>query len=348
MVVAVASGDVMAKISNYRMIMLFLLCASLITICIYINKTMRIESVQGGTSSPYVYQEILTNESDKIVLTLPGYIHRKEYVSEICRANGLKGDATNLYLENKNLLDHILVDEKHQLLYCYVPKVACTNWKRIFMMLTGKANVTNVLDIPASDAHGQGILMSLSNYTADEIEFYINKFTKFVFVRHPFERLLSAYRNKLEQHYLSSQYFQMRFGRHIVKHYRPNPSKDSLIKGDDVTFKEFVAYLTSPENAFNEHWKPIFDLCHLCLIDYDIIGKYETLYEDADFILKQIGQSHIIFPHAKKPSRTKSKAKDYYSTLSQKAISDLYNIYKMDFELFEYTLHDFLSETSTV
>ncbi|XP_071440162.1 carbohydrate sulfotransferase 11 [Hetaerina americana] len=337
----------MASISNYRMIMILLLCASLITIRIYINKTTQIEKVQGGTAHPFVYQEILTNESDKIILTLPVYIHRRENVNKVCSLNGFKGDTTNFLVENKKLLDHILVDEKHQLLYCYVPKVACTNWKRIFMMLTGKVNSSKALDIPASDAHGKGILMSLSNYTSDEIEFYISKFTKFVFVRHPFERLLSAYRNKLEQHYLSSQYFHMRFGRHIVKHYRQNPSKDSLIKGDDVTFQEFSAYLTNPDNnSFNEHWKPIFDLCHLCIIDYDIIGKYETLYEDAEFILKQIGKSDIMFPRAVKPSKTLSKLQKYYSTLSHKVINDLYNIYKMDFELFEYNLDDYLNNNN--
>lgn len=340
--VMVQNVNEMARVSHYRVILFGLLCVSLVTILFYISNTTQIENSQGATPHPLVFQEVFTNDSEKILLTLPVYLKRKENIDKICNLHGLKGDPNHLFWENKKLLDHILVDEKHELLYCYVPKVACTNWKRIFMMLTGKVNSTSVTDIPANDAHGQGMLMRLSNYTSDEIEFYINKFTKFIFVRHPFERLLSAYRNKLEQHYLSSQYFQMRFGRHIIKHYRPNPSKNSLIKGDDVTFQEFAAYLTNPDNnSFNEHWKPIFDLCHLCLIDYDIIGKYETLYEDAEFILKQIGKSDIAFPHAAKPSKTWSQLRKYYNTLSQRVINDLYKIYKLDFELFEYNINDF-------
>lgn len=236
-------------------------------------------------------------------------------------------------------LNHLLVDEKHKILYCYVPKVACTNWKRIFLILTGKAkNISEVLNLPASQVHAKNLFKSLQNYSVSEVLKVTKNYTKFIFVRHPFERLLSAYRNKLEQHYDSSKYFQARFGKYIIKNFRKNPTNVSLAKGDDVTFVEFVNYIVSSDPSFyNEHWQRVTDLCHPCLIKYDFIGKYDTLTEDSNFLLKHF-QTNFDFPLLTKPSTTLSNLKKYYNTLDKNAIYKLYKIYEMDFRLFGYDL----------
>lgn len=66
-------------------------------------------------------------------------------------------------------------------------------------------------------------------------------------------------------------------------------------KGDDVTFGEFVDFITDDnENGTrNEHWNSIFDLCHPCLVNYNLVSKYETLSEDATEILERIGADNI-------------------------------------------------------
>ena len=64
---------------------------------------------------------------------------------------------------------------------------------------------------------------------------------KFVWVRHPFERILSAYRNKLEHPFTDE--FQLRYGRKIIQKFRPLASKESLQSGADVSVTEFIKYL---------------------------------------------------------------------------------------------------------
>uniref|UniRef100_A0A3Q0QWJ4 Carbohydrate sulfotransferase n=1 Tax=Amphilophus citrinellus TaxID=61819 RepID=A0A3Q0QWJ4_AMPCI len=98
-------------------------------------------------------------------------------------------------------LKHLIVDDKHSLIYCYVPKVACTNWKRVLMVLTSDGRYTDPLAIPANEAHVAGNLRTLSEFSVAEINQRLRSYLKFIFVREPFERLVSAYRNKFTRRY---------------------------------------------------------------------------------------------------------------------------------------------------
>lgn len=77
------------------------------------------------------------------------------------------------------------------------------------MILGDKWNNTNVLGIPANLAHSPGMFANLANMTDEEKENVVENYTKLILVRHPFERLLSAYHNKLEDKSQSAQYFQV-------------------------------------------------------------------------------------------------------------------------------------------
>ncbi|XP_044261610.1 carbohydrate sulfotransferase 11-like isoform X1 [Tribolium madens] len=271
------------------------------------------------------------------------FVHgRYPWLEQVTRQEQLTAGCDRLQVRkslNWGQLDHILVDHKHRLLYCYVPKVACTNWKRILMVLTGVTSATNLIDIPGSVAHNENSTLKLSQLQNDTISNCVNTYTTFIMVRHPFERLLSAYRNKFETTY--TQYFRIRYGKDIIRKYRKNATKTDLETGRNVSFREFVLYILNGGATANEHWAPIYDLCQPCSLNYTFIGRYESLVEDARTLLDMIGAPSLTFPYTK-PSHTSYKLKKYFQQLSMNDIQRLYKQYEYDFKLFGYNLEHLL------
>ncbi|KAF6302761.1 carbohydrate sulfotransferase 13 [Rhinolophus ferrumequinum] len=243
-------------------------------------------------------------------------------------------------------LQHVLVDDTHGLLYCYVPKVACTNWKRVLLALNGSVR-GDPRSIPAHEVHAPGRLPSLADFSPAEINRRLRAYLAFLFVREPFERLASAYSNKFVRPYSAA--FQQRYGTRIVRRLRPRPHPEALARGHDVRFAEFLAYLLDPrtrrDEPFNEHWERAHALCHPCRLRYDIVGKFETLAEDATFVLGFVGLPGLRFPAPPPPAKaatTHDQAARLFQDISPFYQRRLFDLYRMDFLLFNYSTPSYL------
>ena len=234
-------------------------------------------------------------------------------------------------------LGNVLVSNRYKTLFCYVPKVACSNWKRVFLVLSGYNN--SMAQISGPMAHESGLLDTLDRYSYDEINQKLQTYKKILFVREPLERVLSAYRNKFTtEHNIN---FHQRYGIKIIKKYRLNftrePSDDEQVK-----FNEFVKYLLHlrPDQLHDKHWELQHKICSPCSINYDFIGRYETLKSDAARALEMMGASgKAAFPDigkGKTGEESKTLMKEFYSQISQEEFVQLTEMYKMDYLLFNY------------
>ncbi|GAB1599267.1 carbohydrate sulfotransferase 11-like [Argonauta hians] len=62
----------------------------------------------------------------------------------------------------------------------------------------------------------------------------------------------------------------------------------------DITFKEFIHYITNSKTTNNGHWIPIHKLCNPCKWDFDYIGKQETFMEDTKLIFHHFNLTHMM------------------------------------------------------
>ena len=235
------------------------------------------------------------------------------------------------------------VDDQRRYVYCLVSKVACTSWKRVALMLTGNMTVNRTSDLSKYKTHNFAFsdqyIGRLNRMRPADVEYRVKNYFKFMFVRHPFERLVSAYRDKLTRR---DQYNKM-FGVPIIRNYRPNATTKALEEGNDVTFEEFVRYLLDPKtrakSRFDRHWLSFHETCHPCHVQYDFIGKFETLQEDAAYVIKRLGggtKFPVDDPDNKKWNASSLFVETMKRNISSESFKKLEELYAMDYAMFGY------------
>lgn len=219
-------------------------------------------------------------------------------------------------------LQFVIVDDEHKLMYCSIPKVASTTFKRVLADLRGLKQGIFV--------HRPSLWRRLREYDQDDRAFRLKTYFKFIFVREPLHRLLSAYKDKFIG---KNRQFSNNIRKKIVKRLRPH---DFHQNGDNnVSFTEFVQFHSRHMNR-NPHWRQYEKLCHPCVLNYDFIGHLETLQQDVQLLLKMARvDGRVTFPPIHNATSL-SDVLQYYSKVSSKYIARLGEIYSNDFEMFGY------------
>lgn len=212
------------------------------------------------------------------------------------------------------------------------------------LVLSGLMDVDDIKSVPRDVIHENNPLRKVEAF--GDVQLSRNGFKgylKFLFVRHPFERLVSAYYDKFVDNRTSSVY-RKNIGTQIIRQYRSHASKESLEFGHDVTFPEFVSFVIdewkSGRRKLDVHWRPMSDLCLPCTIQYDFVGKFESFDRDLSLLMMGINETktmELVFGgQSDKPATSSTLVHDAFSLLNNQQKYDLLLIYDSDFRIFNY------------
>jgi hypothetical protein len=220
------------------------------------------------------------------------------------------------------------VSEARRLLYCPIQKVACCSLKLWWAELDGRQPDEFLTPNP----HGDPIVNHrlLNEHFALRYRTHLGReplrrgnWFRFVFVRNPWARLVSAFLNKfvvpqpLVRPVMQAvhQRWRYRTARRLTSvvlgdRFNQPPQEERLldslwpvVKGanawyDELTFRHFVEYLESADvdaSQVDVHWRPQYRF--LADTDFHFVGRFERLAEDLATISGLIG-AKVLLPAA--------------------------------------------------
>ena len=236
------------------------------------------------------------------------------------------------------IYSNFIVNERNKVIFAYVPKVACSNWKGIMRALNGETNYLNTN--LAHDREKSGLLY-LSQIEDKKAYLEGSEYTRLAFVRNPYSRVLSAYLNKIDARLNKQTNNPDHFDRVVADIDEFRKLNLECDKYPAVSFEVFLLWLKQSRSiyTFDEHWKSQTLLLDYKHVHFTKIGKFEELTTEAGSFIELLG-AEVSFPSQKdikfEPTKASDKLTRYYNEDSYELVSE---IYKDDFINFGYSFY---------
>ena len=216
-------------------------------------------------------------------------------------------------------------------------KAGCTTWQKILSTRFKDKTSRHNRRVPSYDK-----------------QFADSKHFRFINIRHPFERLLSAYFNTVRKRHGEARGPGWRQLNYLSKYFN--------VSHHNITLTQFLSFIASPSNRhprdvyFDRHWDSYARSCKVCSIDFNYILRTETSSFDSEDVLERVGYPRhylqVFKPLNKNPERsinqTATKVSDTleppqfnkilapFSSIDRNLLKKVYDRFRLDFEAFGY------------
>ncbi|XP_066275072.1 carbohydrate sulfotransferase 11-like [Branchiostoma lanceolatum] len=265
---------------------------------------------------------------------------RRATVRRACERHNIKGP-----LPPPRRLHKLRYNDPYRTVFCDVAKSGSTTMKQILAKID-----PNYKYIRKFGVYDPKAFRDLSRFKegSRDLRDRLTNYTKFMIVREPLERLLSAYQDKF-RYGKAVKLFEALYGDYFVKDRAPSHKKGHQIKAGEedgrlhVTFPEFVRGVLTRERKYrNVHWEPQHVICHPCMIHYDYIGHLDTMSDDVKFIMHKTGILDKVAAPAQSARRAGDNMAEMYAEISLRDILQLGKVFSFDYEAYSFSFDDTL------
>ena len=230
---------------------------------------------------------------------------------------------------------HTSYYENISVIFTEIPKAGSSNWLEALWKANGDIPMNQTVRINRRNFAYNRLSNQKKSYS-DEV--FRNAFS-FTSVRNPWTRMMSGYLNKMIVPVMSRSMTDLRM--QIIEEMRGITDKNMLEKLFP-SFEEFAKWLSNHDGSGNEHFKPQVTMLCIPEAKYDYIVPLEYSALLSDEVLHLIGANTKFegsYDGTTDPCVQSSavKARKMLSDLDKDTIEKLYQIYKMDFTLMNYS-----------
>ncbi|XP_068135770.1 carbohydrate sulfotransferase 11-like isoform X2 [Hyperolius riggenbachi] len=289
--------------------MRFLLRVSMLLLgVVLIYFRMKMMSLTPNQEASTMVENTKEDERKTLSITTDSFLHvqqlRKTKLRKFCHQfpelSSLKGSEMA-----DQLLSTLAVSHKLLMVYCKSSNLVMDGWEDMIRALEDRVDVT--IRSPLVDDQVPKVFSDkLTDYNASIFKHILRTFTKVLFVRDPFEGLVSTY---MEGH------------------------------AGDILFDEFIDYTLMEEVGDDGlSASSVVSLCHPCFIKYDYIVMYDFLRAELYHLVRRLdlpGGPHLSHsPGGQSRMTTRWLAENLFRGLSNHQISQLSEAYWCDFAAF--------------
>ena len=288
-----------------------------------------------------------TNQEHTVETRLCSNQERLEQVRATC-------DSTDDWRRAKTF-HRFVVDDRRKLLYCSVSKGGCT----LLTALLQAANthhiypLTHVRDVHNPAAFRRANLRLVTSYNKN-----FDNYTKFLVVRNPVDRAMSAYHNvQVGLKNLGPEEYVY----NALNNVFPGCSSQPGDMADRLTLEQYMTFLTEPELTKeivfeDRHFSPIFQTCDPCRIQYDHLLRLETFDTDVQSLysflklspefINKIPKSMNQAKGSQQGDKNATGADLLFSSASHDRIDKFLQRFAFDFSMFGYKYNQTSSRSS--